>query len=110
MPESRTFLTAMRIDAGVPAELDLELDGYYHPPSRGHPDLLPDDSRYLIFRARARTLLSRPVLDPATNIIVREPTAGRWVDLPLALFTGDQLRRLEAQAAHAFVASDVDAG
>jgi hypothetical protein len=100
MPETRTFSTEMQIEAGATADFDLEMDGYYEPPARGRylgpPDTRspPEPPRYRIFSLRARNLSTHP------------SRVGRWVDLPIALFSADQIVNLERQAANAFAEGD----
>lgn len=112
MPEIRTYTTEMQIDAGSAADFDLEVDGYYHPPEGGHylgpPETRapPEPPLYLIFRARARNLSLQPVIDPMGKAIRRDRIAGKWVDLPITLFTPDQIRNLELQAANSFAECD----
>jgi hypothetical protein len=100
MAEVRTFSTEMQIEVGATADYDLEVDGYYDAPVGGRylgpPDTRrpPEPPRYRIFQARARTLSSRPAI------------VGRWVDLPMSLFTADQIRHLELQGATALAEGD----
>lgn len=105
MSEIRTYATEMQINAGAVADFDLEVDGYYdaaeplNPISARAP---PEQSSYLIFRLRARNLMSQPVADSMGNATSRGRISGKWVELPIALFTPDQIRRLELRAAGAF--------
>lgn len=111
MPQVRTYSTEMQIEAGTTASFDLELVGYYHPPCRGRYLGPPEDrnppepSQYLIFGARAR--LARPRgIDPMGNPVRRGMKSDHWVDLPITLFTPDQLRLLEEEATDAFAGDE----